>query len=318
MIVRARKKHRTWGPKKLGAWLKKRYPEVDLPAPSTIGSILKREGLVKPRNRRRKNERMKRRGKEAGAPNDIWAADFKGQFLLGNRRYCYPLTMTDQYSRYLLKCQGLYSVEGRGVFPVFREAFEEYGVPRVIRVDNGAPFGSRGLGGLSELGVWWIKLGIYPEYIEPGHPEQNGRHERMHRTLKAETTRPPQKTLRQQQKRFDVFQQEYNQERPHEALDLNPPASRYKSSPRAYPDPLPAPEYPGHYEVRYVNPAGAIKWKRQAVYLGESFRRQRIGLVEVEEHLWRIYFCDVEVGTLDGRGKKVKIMGSRLSTMCPV
>ena len=236
-LIAARQSHPTWGPKKLVAWLKAGEPWVPWPAPSTAGDLLGRAGLVRRRKGRRRTAPWSQPFVQAEQPNDLWCIDFKGWFRTGDGLRVDPLTVEDASSRYLLACHGLRQPRGSEVHPVLERTFREYGLPRAIRTDNGPPFASVGLGGLSSLAVWWVKLGILPERIEPGHPEQNGRLERLHRTLKAETARPPQPNWLKQQRAFQAFRSNYNQERPHEALGQQPPAERYRPSPRSYPSP---------------------------------------------------------------------------------
>ena len=246
LLIRTRKTHPTWGPRKLLAYLIHRHPRyTGWPVASTVGALLKREGLVRARRRRPAPGHPGRPLTLSDAPNALWSADFKGHFKLGTGAYCYPLTVIDGYSRYLLACRGLDSTATGSARSVFEGIFRSYGLPDRIRTDNGPPFATCALGRLSALSVWWIKLGITPELIQPAHPEQNGRHERMHRTLKAEATRPAAATARGQQRRFDRFQREYNDERPHEALAQAPPAQHYQPSPRPYARALRAPEYRG-------------------------------------------------------------------------
>ena len=245
-LIQLRRAHPRWGPKKLvGYWVRRR-PSWSWPAASTAGDILKRAGLIQPRRRRRRRVHPGRPKIEVRSANDLWTADFKGEFRTGDRRYCYPLTVADRCSRYLLGCQGQLSTAHACVQPVFETLFRDEGLPLAILSDNGSPFSSTALAGLSRLSVWWIKLGIQPLLIDPGHPEQNGAHERMHRTLKAETTRPPAANLTAQQGYFNAFREEFNHQRPHEALGQRPPADFYQASPRPYPKTLREIEYPGH------------------------------------------------------------------------
>ena len=224
---------------------------------------------------------------------------------MGNTRYCYPLTVTDGYSRYLLACKGLHSTENAGVQEVFEQLFREYGLPRAILTDNGAPFATVALHRLSRLSVWWIKLGIQPLLIMPGHPEQNGRHERMHRTLKAEATRPPRADMRSQQRAFNRFQLEYNTERPHEAIDLETPASVYQASPRPFPEKLVPYEYPTHFKVRKVSSNCQIKWGPHTVSISRTLNGEYVGLEEIDDGLWSLYFCNVLIGRLNARELRV-------------
>jgi putative transposase len=216
------------------------------------------------------------------------------------------LAVVDGYSRYLLVCQGLRSTAVSLSRPIFKRLFEEYGLPRIMRTDNGVPFATTALGRLSELSVWWIRLGIYPERIEPAHPEQNGRHERLHRTLKAETTRPPRGNLRAQQTRSNQFRHEYNEERPHEALGQKPPASAYIPSPRRLPATLPPIEYPGHFEVRLVSRNSGIRWKSRWVCVTYTLAEQYVGLEEVDDGLWDVYFGPVKLGRMDERRLRIE------------
>lgn len=295
-LVALRQKHPFWGPRKLRAFLKDRRPEISWPAASTIGDVLKRHGLITARRRR-----LRPVGSASGslsqpvAPNDLWTSDFKGQFLTGDHRLCYPLTVVDAVSRFVLGLQGLDSVQEAVTWPQFERLFREYGLPSGIRTDNGSPFASSGLGHLSRLSVRWLKLGIRPERITPGHPEQNGSHERMHRTLKAETARPPAGNASLQQARFEEFRRYYNEERPHEGLGQKPPARLYEPSRRPYPEKLPEPEYPGHYEVRSVQTEGFICWRGREVMLSKALRGERVGLEEIDERVWAVYFCAVEL-----------------------
>ncbi len=301
LFVAERKQHPTWGPRKLLARLKRRSKSAEWPAASTIGELLKREGLVKPRRRHARCVGPSGPRSPMNAPNDVWCADFKGQFRTRDGRYCYPLTISDGYSRFLLSCTGLRNTTSRASRPIFERSFRDYGLPQAILTDNGEPFASVGVRRLSRLSVWWIKLGIHPEQIEPRHPEQNGRHERIHRTLKAETTRPPALNLAAQQRRFDAFQREYNVERPHEALAYETPATAYAPSSRSYPRRLEEIEYPGHYEVRQVMASGAISWKCDLVYVHACLAGERVGLLEVADGIWRVHFSRCELGVFDAR-----------------
>src|SRR5438067_826034 len=255
-----RRRHSTWGPKKLLALLARRRPALALPAPSTAAALLKRAGLVTARTRRRTPGHPGRPTAPMDAPNAIWTADFKGEFKTRDGVYCFPLTVADGYSRYLLACHALLSTATSGARPVFERLFREYGLPARLRSDNGVPFATIALGRLSTLSVWWVRLGILPDLIEPSSPQQNGRHERMHRTLKAEATKPPEAHLRAQQRRFDTFRAEYNTERPHEALAQTAPASWYTPSARPYPSQHPALEYPAHRDGRRVSRNGGVRW----------------------------------------------------------
>ena len=304
-LIELRKKH-GWGVKKLLSMLAKRHPEWDLPARSTCFDVLKRRGLIPKRRRRPKRGHPGRPLSVMDEPNAVWSADFKGNFKTGDGVYCYPLTVADGYSRYLLGCQGLRTTATTGSKQVFHRLFEEYGLPMIIRTDNGVPFASSALGRLSRLSVWWIKLGIQPELIEPASPSQNGRHERMHRTLKAKTARPPARTLRSQQRRFNDFRLEFNEIRPHEALGQEPPASRYGPSPRRLSRKPPSIEYPGHFEVRYVSANGGIRWKCAWVNVTTTLIGEYVGLEEVGDGLWDLYFGQHKLGRLDDRRMRVE------------
>jgi putative transposase len=306
-IVEVRKLHPRWGPRKLLAWLRTHRPELvdDLPAPSTAGALLRREGLIDPAARRRRPAHPGSRKLVATTPNEVWTADFKGQFLTKDGQWCYPLTVADGASRLLLGCVALPSVETNGAKVAFTQLFEQYGLPRAIRTDNGVPFATVAIAGLSQLNVWWIKLGITHQRIRPGRPTENGQHERMHRTLKAEATRPPEADRCAQQVRFDRFRTEYNEERPHEALDLKPPSSVYTSSPRPFPTTLPEPNYPGHMQIRYVSNAGGFRFKSHQVYLWHALRHEYVALEEIADGIWSIYFYNVLIGRLNATTGRV-------------
>lgn len=297
-IVEARRRHPTWGSKKLLRILAKQGPDVEWPSRATVCDILKREGLVRAPSRRRKVGHPGKPMGEAGAPNQIWCADFKGQFKTRDGRYCYPLTVTDHWSRYLIGCQGLRTTACEDAKGVFVGLFREYGLPDRIRTDNGVPFATTALGRLSRLSAWWVRLGVIPELIEPGKPQQNGRHERMHRTMKAETTRPPAGSLSAQQRAFNRWREEYNRERPHEALAMDVPASRYEGSPRAYPEGVPALEYPQHYAVRLVSENGGIRWCNEWVGVSTTCAGEYVGLEEVDDGMWDVYFGPLKLGRL--------------------
>ena len=306
LIVACRKKHPRWGPKKLLPYLSRRYPEVTLPRESTIGAIIDRHGLITRRRRRRPSRHPGAVPLTTTAPNQIWGADFKGQFKMLNGVYNFPLTITDAHARYILSCKGLPSVEQKAVIPEFERLFRTCGLPDAIRTDNGGPFATRALCGLSKLSVYWIKLGITHQRIKPGCPTQNGRHERMHKDLKAETARPPERNFKKQQRRFDVFRKEFNEERPHESLGGATPASVYQPSPRVMPPTVPEPEYPAHYEVRFVSSAGAFKWKKRQLFISQTIGREWIGFEEVDDGIWSIYFYDVLLARLNERDFKLK------------
>lgn len=298
-LVEAKLQHKDWGPKKLVRYLASQWPETSWPAPSTAGEILRRQGLVSQRRRRHKTPSYNQPLGHCEAPNQIWSVDYKGQFKTGDGHWCYPLTVTDNHSRYLLVCQGLRRPRLQETRPWLEWAFREYGLPSAIRSDNGVPFASVGLGGLSALSVWWIKLGITPERIKPGRPDQNGRHERMHRSLKAATLKPPAQSLQRQQEVFTAFRQEFNEDRPHEALDMETPASRYQISVRSYPERLPEIEYGDDYLVRKVRSNGEIKWQGRLLYVSEALIGEPVGLKEAEGGQWQLYFSSHQIATLN-------------------
>lgn len=301
LLLDARRRHPDWGAEKLLQWLAPRHPGVTWPAISTAGDLLARHGLIKKRRRRRPNPHPGVVPPVTHQPNDLWAADFKGQFRTGDRIYCYPLTVTDQHTRYLLACHGLLSTKGRGVRPVFDRLFREFGLPRAIRTDNGVPFASTSLHGLTPLNVWWLRLGIRHQRILPASPQQNGAHERMHKTLKRGAIHPPRATLAAQQRAFNRFRHEFNDERPHAYLSGRTPASRYRSSLRIYDGRLPPVEYPSHFLVKRVTGAGTVRFKTRLLYVATALRAQPIGLEEVDDGIWSVYFCDVLLGRLDER-----------------
>src|SRR5512136_1080145 len=302
LVLRERHRHRTWGPKKLQAVLRTKYGVAPVPAVSTIGNLLTRHGLTRKTRRRRPVSEPDRRTRTAAThPNAVWAADFKGWFRTQDGARCDPLTLSDLYSRYVLACRLVAGQRRDRVRPVFRQVFRRFGLPDVLRVDNGPPFGSQGVCGLSPLSAWWLQLGIRVEFLEPSHPEQNGAHERMHRTLKADTTRPPAATPQAQQGRFDRWRHTFNTERPHEALGMQRPAERYRRSARRYTDhPAPA-AYPRHYEIRRVKSTGIVRWRNRAWYLSAALRGMAVGLTEVDEARWAVYFGALLLGYFDAR-----------------
>jgi len=301
LIVAARRRHPHWGARKLLAVLAREHPGLALPSHGAAHEILRKAGLVEAQRRRRpKPQHPGARPLAAEAPNAVWTADFKGEFLLGNCVYCYPLTVQDAHSRFLLDCQAFDATEGHATQRAFWRLFAEYGLPEAIRTDNGVPFAApRAIHRLSTLAVSFLKLGIRIERIEPGKPQQNGAHERMHRTLKAETTRPPEQTLTAQQARFDAFRHEYNHTRPHQALDFAVPAARYSSSPRPLPATLPEPNYPAHAEIRSVSLGGTIKFKRREYFLTRTLALDTVALEEVDDGIWNVSFYDLLLGRLN-------------------
>jgi len=300
-----RQAHMRWGPRKLKRVFERDQSGRGWPAASTMGEMLKRAGLVVARKQRRKTAPYTEPLAHADACNRVWCADFKGWFRSQDGERIDPLTISDAYSRCLLRCQAVEKTNTERVRAIFEAAFREYGLPAAIRTDNGAPFASCAIAGLSRLAVWWMKLGIVPERIEAGHPEQNGRHERRHRTLKQETAMPAAQDRRAQQRSLDGFRQEYNQVRPHEALGMETPARVYQPSPRQYPARVPEPEYPGSMLVRSVKSHGGFRWKKQEVFLSEVLWGERIGLLPVDERWLTIYFAQLPIACFDSRELRV-------------
>jgi putative transposase len=308
-LVALRREHPTWGARKLVAWLEQREPGWDLPAASTVTEVLKRRDLVRPRRLRQRVPARTKPLEHATAPNVLWCIDFKGHFLVGDGHRCHPFTVTDAHSRALLCCQGFTNTRGAGVKRALERTFRAWGLPRLIRSDNGAPFGGIGTGPLSKLGVWLIKVGVLPEYISPGKPQENGRHERFHLTLKQDTVMPPAASMFAQQRRFDEFRRVYNQERPHEALSMLTPMSIHRPSWREFPSRVVSPEYPGHYEVRRVSAAGRIQWRGTNPYVAHSLAGEPIGLIEREEGFWEIYFGPLCIGRLHDAMPRMLLLG---------
>lgn len=295
-LVELRRKHPTWGAKKLLKKISQQHPAWDLPAHSTVYDLLRPFGLIKKRRRKTIPGHAGFSGIKALQPNDVWCTDFKGQFKLGNGSYCYPLTITDQYSRFIPSIKSLPSTSFEGVKPIFIKVFREYGLPKYIRSDNGVPFATSAICRLSSLSAWWIQLGIIPDLIEPGKPQQNGQHERMHRTLKEETTRPSAFSSSAQQRKFNHFINEFNYERPHEALDMQTPGSLYEPSIRELPSKIKPFEYPDRYEVRYVGANGCIRWNSKRICVSQICQGQYIGLEEVDFKIWNVYYGQVKIG----------------------
>ena len=304
-VLELRQAHMRWGPRKLKRVLERDEPGRVWPAASTIGTLLKREGLVVARRKRRRTAPYTEPLAHADGPNRLWCADFKGWFRTGDGRRIDPLTITDAHSRYLLKCQAVEKTDTTRVQAIFEAAFREYGLPQAIRTDNGAPFATSAIAGLSRLAVWWMKLGIVPERIEAGHPEQNGRHERMHRTLKQEVAQPPAANWREQQRAMERFRQEYNQVRPHEALGMQTPAAAYELSPRSYPARIPEPKYPESMQVLHVKSQGQFRWKKQDVFLSEVLWGEPVGLSPVDDRWFTVYFGQYPIARFDSRQLRV-------------
>jgi transposase InsO family protein len=305
-LLDVRRRHPSWGAKKLLTLVQKRHPRWELPHRSTVCEILSRNGMVPKKPRRRHIGHPGKPTTPIAAPNEVWSADFKGQFKMGNGQYCYPLTVTDNFSRYLLSCQALSSTAVDGAKPVFTRLFKEYGLPKRIRTDNGVPFATTTLARLSRLSAWWVRLGVLPEFIEPGKPQQNGRHERMHLTLKAETTRPPGYSLGAQQRKFNVFIAEFNNVRPHEALDQETPASFYERSQREMPNKIKPFVYPDRFEVRYVSGNGGMRWNRDWVNVSTVCIGEYVGLEEIDDGIWTVYFGLLKLGRFDERRMRIE------------
>lgn len=301
-IINLRTKHPNWGARKLRAILKRMNPSIEPPAESTIGLILKNNGLAAKRRRQQ-------RACATPTPHltdpysscSVWTADYKGQFRLGTGQLCYPLTIVDSYSRMILKCHGLQSVSAELALPVWVAAFREYGLPDIIRTDNGSPFASTSLGGISKLSVWWIKLGIIPERTHPGSPQENGRHEQMHSILKKEAAAPPSKDFKSQQKALDAFVEEYNNIRPHEGIGLSTPSELFIPSARRYPLVLPEVQYPAHMLQRHVRTNGYIRWKGRMLFVSESLTGEHVGLDPIDDGIYALYYGPVPLTILDDR-----------------
>jgi len=304
-ILRIKQDKPSWGAPKIREIIRRKYPEVKTPAKSTIHCILDRHGLVK----RRKRRRFKPQGTpllKHPNPNDLWCADYKGEFMLANNQYCYPLTITDFSSRFLLTCEGLENNSELYAFNIFEQTFQKYGLPKTIRTDNGVPFSScNALFGLSKLSVWWLRLGIFIERIKPGNPQQNGRHERMHLTLKKEATKPPGRNLLQQQEKFDSFIEEFNTQRPHQALEMKYPNELYKYSPRPYKG-IQELRYPFHDRTVTVTNCGRICFKKKKINLSRVFAGQDVGVKEVNDGIWLVTFMNYDLGFFDLDTQKIE------------
>lgn len=306
LLLATRADHPHWGPLKLKACLEQRHPGLRLPAPSTIGELLRRHGLCVPRKRLRHAAPAHPSPLAAAqTPNHTWCVDFKGWFLTGDGRRCDPLTITDACSRFILRCQATPKTDGEHVRAIFEACFRQYGLPLLIRSDNGPPFASTGLAGLSRLSVWWIRLGITPERIHPASPQENGRHERMHLTLLQETASPPAANGRAQQRAFDQWRREFNCERPHQALGQIPPARLYQPSPRPYPARLSEVQYPEEWATRSVRGAGQMQWRGRDVLVTRALCGERIGLQGVDDGVWRVYFAAMPLGWFDERRLRI-------------
>jgi len=317
-----RRTHPTWGPLKVRAFLERQKPGIDWPAASTIGALFDREGLTVRRKLRRRSPPSSAPFARCGAANDVWCIDFKGWFLTGDGQRCEPLTLSDAHSRYLLRCQAMEHTDTAHVWPVLDAAFREFGLPHCLRSDNGSPFASRGAGGLSKLSVKLIKVGVMPERIAPGKPQQNGRHERMHLTLLQDTASPPARSLREQLERLHNFQRRYNEERPHQALGHATPADYYTPSPRRFDGILREPDYSSEHNVRRVRHSGEIKWQGQTIYISEALTGEPVGLAE-DATGWTVNYGPIVLGTIAPHGdrlRKPKRKGCGLAdnaTRCP-
>ena len=295
----------SWGPRKIVAWLGRRHPQMSWPAASTAGAILQRAGLVQPRRRRHRAAATLGGLTLAERPNHVWAADHKGWIRLKDGTRCEPLTVSDSFSRYLIGLSAETSTAGQAARPVFEQAFAEYGLPEVIRTDNGPPFAAAGVTGLTALSIWWARLGIRHERIQPGRPQQNGRHERFHLTLK-EAMEPPVRNLAEQAVRFAGFRHDYNHERPHEALGQVPPAQLYQPSPRRLPRRLPTPDYPQGCDVRRVRSNGEIKWGGALIYVSSALIGELVAVQETDEGLCLVRFYDLTIGVIDTRQRRLR------------
>ena len=304
-ILALRRRHPYYGPRKLLAQLERLHPAQRWPAASTIGDLLRREGLSERRRRRASGVPVTRPFSTVAAPNDVWCADFKGWFRTADGSRCDPLTISDAHSRFLLDCK-IVAPTTEGTEPRFVRAFREFGLPQALRTDNGPPFASTGAGGLSRLSVKWVKLGIRLERIDPGAPQQNGRHERLHRTLKEQTSQPPAATPKSQQRRFDGFRRHYNCERPHEALDQETPASRYTASSRPYPERIEEPWYDADHAVRRVRSSGEIKWGGELIFVSEALIGEPVGIAETADGDWIVRFADIDLGVINRQTKKLR------------
>lgn len=318
-LVAARRAHPTWGARKLLVVVGGHAPDLELPAASTVTALLKRQGMVVSRSTRARHPPRSTPLADATAANASWSIDFKGDFLVGDGTRCYPLTVTDNFSRMVLCCQSLPRPNHVGVVEQLERTFRRWGLPERLRSDNGHPFGVACQGPMSRLSAWLIKLGVLPEYISAGQPQQNGRHERFHRTLKAETARPPARSIAAQQRRFDAFCREFNRDRPHEALGQRPPERLHVRSPRPFPTSIGDPTYPGYYERRRID-NGYVLWKSTRLFLGRGLDKELVGLVEIDQGCWEIYFGPLCLGRIhDGvRDAGLVRQPPRLSPMSPV
>lgn len=314
-LITEKMNHVKWGPKKLLVYLQKSKPDMQWPSVCTVEKWLRRYGLVKKRKYRRRVPPYSEPFLGCDVPNKVWSADFKGQFKMGDGGWCYPLTVSDNMSRYLLVCRGVESPSYNETHKWFEWAFRTYGLPEAIRTDNGTPFAGRGVTGLSRLSIWLIKLGIIPERIACGKPQQNGRHERMHRTLKEETATPPMANMNRQQMRFEEFRREYNDERPHEALHMMTPSGMYQSSSRRYPEKIIGPQYDERMDVRKVRESGEIGFRSNYYYLSEALSGERVGLVEISDGQYEVRFGFQPICMIDLKELKVRSIQKKVLPM---
>lgn len=305
LLCQTRRDHPKWGPEKIMDYLRKRHRVRSWPAISTVSDLFVREGLVKRRRRRRPVTHPGVVPIHTTEPNDLWTVDFKGQFATRDGIYCYPLTIADQHTRFLIACHGLPSTKGVGARRVMERAFREYGLPLAIRTDNGSPFATRGIHGLSQLNVWWLRLGIQHQRIRPASPQENACHERMHKTLKYETARKPKTNAAAQQRIFNAFRTEYNFIRPHKALGGDCPGEHYRASPRPFPAKLPPLEYPDHFKVKRVTNAGTFRFKHKLLFIANALKQQYIGLEEVEDGIWSIFLGNVLIARIDEQEMRI-------------
>jgi|SRR3989344_236943 len=316
LIVNTKKDKPTWGAAKIREWLIKRNASVQIPSRFTVHEILNKYDLVQKRVPKRiGTPYFKEPIAQSSHPNDIWCVDFKGQFQLENKKYCYPLTVSDHMSRYLITCEGLENTKGEGTQTIFKQTFQEYGLPHTILSDNGSPFASSGLFGLTKLSVWWLKLGIKLHRIEPGKPQQNGRHERMHLTLKQDTARPAGNNFLQQQEKFDSFKRIFNEERPHEALGMKCPSEFYKPSNKKLPQHMTEPTYPLHDATKTIGADGKLYIQKGCEFdLSRALSHEQVGVREEDIGLWKITFMNIDLGLYDTYEKKFKAFVNSLSS----
>jgi len=306
-VVAVRQRHPSWGPRKVKAWLEDRHCDRPWPAASTIGMVFDRAGLTRPRRVRRRMAPQSTPLAACRDPNDVWCIDFKGWFITGDGARVEPLTISDGASRFLIRCQPVGRADEAHVWPILVEAFDQYGLPRVMRSDNGPPFASLAVAGLSRLAVKLIKAGVMPNRIEPGKPQQNGRHERLHLTLKQDTASPPARSLAEQIERFDQFRWIYNTERPHEALGQVPPARIYQPSPRSFDGILRSPDYPQGIKVRRVRHCGAIRWRGREIFISQALTGEPVGLIPIADDVWLVKYGPIVLGTMKGRQGFIRI-----------